>query len=130
MKEFSNKWKSSKKPRKQRKYAANAPLHIRKDFLKVQLSKPLRAKYNRRNVLVRKGDKVRIMRGQFFGIVGKVESVDYNASRVYVEGASLAKKDGAKSSYPLHPSNLQIQEMVLDDKFRIKSIGRTMVNKK
>ena len=129
MKEFSPRWKSSKKPRKQRKYLANAPLHIRKDFLKVQLSKPLRAKYKRRNVLVHRGDKVKIMRGQFYGMIGKAEIVDYNASRVYVEGASIVKKDGSKSNYPIHPSNLQIQELVMDDKKRIKSIERTVSKK-
>lgn len=129
MKEFSPQWKSSKKPRKQRKYLANAPLHIRKDFLKVQLSKPLRVQYKRRNVLIRSGDKVKIMRGQFYGIIGKVEEVNYTTSRVFVEGASIVKKDGSKSSYPIHPSNLQVQEMVLNDKRRIKSIERT-VNKK
>ncbi|HLD02900.1 MAG TPA: 50S ribosomal protein L24 [Candidatus Nanoarchaeia archaeon] len=130
MKKFSLKWKSSKNPRKQRKYLANAPLHTRKAFLRVQLSKPLRQKYKRRNALVRTGDKVKIMRGQFRKLTGKVESVDYKATRIYIDVASFTKKDGSKSSYPMHPSNLQIQELQLDDKKRLQSIQRTMVVKK
>lgn len=130
MKEFSLKWKSSKNPKKQRKYLANAPLHTRRDFLHVQLSKPLRQKYKRRNVLLRTGDKVKIMRGQFRKLTGKVESVDYKATKVYVDVASFTKKDGSKASYPMHPSNLQIQELQLDDKKRVQSIQRTMVVKK
>src|SRR3989338_176397 len=42
---FSTKWKESKQPRKQRKYRANAPLHLRKKFVNVNLSKELRKKY-------------------------------------------------------------------------------------
>ncbi|MCW1309534.1 MAG: 60S ribosomal protein L26, partial [Candidatus Nanoarchaeia archaeon] len=38
MKYWSKKWKSSKKPSKQRKYRYNAPLHIRRKFLSVNLS--------------------------------------------------------------------------------------------
>ena len=58
---FSTKWKSSKQPRKQRKYLANAPLHLKKKFISVNLSKELRKKHGKRNVSLRKGDIVKIM---------------------------------------------------------------------
>ena len=38
---FSKHWKSSKQPRKQRKYRAKAPLHIKRKLLNVNLSKEL-----------------------------------------------------------------------------------------
>jgi len=62
---FSTTWKASKQPRKQRKYSANAPLHIKRKMLSANLSKPLREKHKIRNIEVRKGDKVIIMRGKF-----------------------------------------------------------------
>jgi len=38
---FSTTWKASKQPRKQRKYSANAPLHIKRKMLSANLSKTL-----------------------------------------------------------------------------------------
>jgi len=61
--EFSKHWVGSKRPGKQRKYLAKAPLHIRKKLLNVSLSKELRKKYGRRAITVRKGDKVKILVG-------------------------------------------------------------------
>ena len=46
---FSKSWKSSKQPRKQRKYSANAPLHLKRKLLSVNLSKELRKKYGKRS---------------------------------------------------------------------------------
>ena len=56
------------------------------------------------------------MRGNFKGKIGKVERVDTKATKVYILGIEVAKKDGSKSLYPIHPSNLLIQELVLDKK--------------
>lgn len=111
-------WKSSKQPKKQRKYRENAPLHIKSKLLGSNLSKQLREKYGKRTVRVRKGDKVEIKRGQFKGKSGKVERVDVKNERVYVSKIEIQKIDGSKSFYPLHPSNLQVIELNLEDKKR------------
>ncbi len=121
---FSKKWKSSKKPSKQRKYRFNAPLHIKQRFMRSLLSKELRSKYNKRNARVRKGDKVKIMRGQFRKHEGKVEKVDLKKSKVYVEGIGATKKDGTKTKYPINPSNIMIIELNIDDKMRKKALER------
>ena len=57
--QFSTTWNASKQPRKQRKYRYNAPLHTKQKFLQVHLSPELRKKYSLRNILVKKGDKVK-----------------------------------------------------------------------
>ena len=44
---FSTKWNSSRQPRKQRKYLANAPLHLKRVLLSANLSKDLRKRYGR-----------------------------------------------------------------------------------
>lgn len=123
-KRFSTKWKSSKQVRKQRKYRYNAPLHIRQKFVHVHLSKELRKKYGKRNAGLRKGDKVKIVRGQFKKHTGNVERVDLKGIRVYVSGAEVTKKDGNKAMYPIDPSNMIITELNLDDKMRQRIIGR------
>lgn len=121
---FSRNWVRSKSPRKQRKYIANAPLHIRRKFLSVNLSKELRKKYGRRNVVVRTGDVVRVLRGSFKGVEGKVTRVNLKKGRVYVENVKRKKTDGSEVLVPLHPSNLQIVELNTEDEKRIKKIAR------
>jgi large subunit ribosomal protein L24 len=121
---FSNKWNASIQPRKQRKYVANAPLHTRHKFVSANLSKDLRKKYSRRSFPVRKNDEIKIMRGEFKGKKGKIESVNLKYSRVIISGIFRTKKDGTKVQVYFNPSNLQIQELSMDDKKRIISIGK------
>lgn len=115
---WSSSWVSSKKPKKQRKYRANAPLHIKQKFLGCHLSKDLRAKYGRRSVQLRKGDKVKILEGGFAGQTGKIDRVNLKKSKVYVTGIEITKKDGSKVVPPIDPSNLMITELDLSDKRR------------
>jgi len=118
-KKFSREWIRSKQPRKQRKYNYNAPLHIKGKFMAAHLSKDLMKKYNRRSIRVRKGEKVILLRGQFKKKKGNVERVDLKKSKVYISGVEMIKKDGTKVFYPIHPSNLVVTELNLDDKKRI-----------
>lgn len=123
-KKFSTKWKSSKQVRKQRKYRYNAPLHVKQKFVHVHLSKELKKKYGKRRLGLKKGDKVKIVRGQFRKHTGSVERVDLKKIGVYVSGIEITKKDGSKTTYPIHPSNLIVTELNLDDKVRQKIIER------
>ena len=121
---FSRKWIKSKQPRKQRKYRANAPLHIRHKFMSVTLSKELRKKYERRSFSIRKGDTVKIMRGKFRKKTGKIGGVDLIKLRVNIEGIQRQKKDGTKVNVYFDPSVVQIQELKLDDKKRERALKR------
>ncbi|MDP7141273.1 MAG: 50S ribosomal protein L24 [Candidatus Woesearchaeota archaeon] len=129
-KQFSNSWKSSKQPRKQRKFRFNAPLHIKQKFVRAHLSKELRAKYGRRAVTLRKKDTVKIARGQFKGKTGKVDKVDLRNCKVYVAGITVTKKDGNTAFFPLYPSNLIITELVLEDKERQKILDKIKIKDK
>ena len=95
-KDFSTAWKSSSQPRKQKKYAFNAPYHIKRKFLTIHFSKDLAKLHGIKRLPARKGDKVKIVRGQFKGHIGKIEKVDMKHTRVYVTGAEMIKKDGTK----------------------------------
>src|SRR3989338_5537528 len=112
-KKFSLNWIGSKQPRKQRKYVKNAPLNILKNFIRANLSKELRQKLGKKNV-----------RGQFKGTLGKIEKVWLKRSKIYVDTVTLPKRDGSKRFYPLSPSNLQVTELVLEDKKRKKILER------
>ncbi len=115
---FASTWKKSKQPRKQRKYQYNAPAHIRGKFLGATLSKELREKYSTRSIRIRTGDKVRIIRGAHKGKEGKIESVDVKKTRIYISKVEVNKKDGSKAQVPIHPSNVMIIELNLEDKKR------------
>ena len=127
---FSKHWKSSKQPRKQRKYNANLHLHLKKKLMSVNLSKELRKKYGKRNVPLRKGDTVKIMRGKFESKSGKVTEVKLKTSKVIVEGIQVKKQEGSKVNIKLRPSNLQIIELNLEDKKRLKTEKKAHSDKK
>jgi len=124
-KKFSRSWIKSKQPRKQRKYSYNAPLHIKGKLMSAHLSKDLMKKYNRRSIRLRKGDKVIVSRGQFKKKTGIIERVYLKKTKVYISGVEIIKKDGTKVFYPVHPSNLVITEMNLDDKKRMAIVNKS-----
>jgi large subunit ribosomal protein L24 len=113
-------------PRKQRKFRYTAPLHIRRKMVSSHLSKELRAKLStgRRSVQVRKGDKVRIARGENRGKAGKVLSVDLSFLKIYVEGVTRRNAKGVEKPLPIDPSNVVILEGDFT-KDRLAMIGRS-----
>jgi len=109
-------------PRKQRKMLYNAPFHVRHVHLSALLSPSLRASHHFHSVPVRKGDTVRVMRGDRKGLEGKITSVDQKNFRVFVEGVTREKVDGTTTPVPIHPSKVMITGLSLDDKWRRESL--------
>ncbi len=124
MKQFSTSWKESTQVRKQRKYRFNAPKHIKSKFLSAHLSKELRQKYGIRSIRARKGDSVKIVRGQFRGKTGKIDRVDLNKESLFITGIEEIKKDGSKRMLPIRASKAIITELSFDDKKRKKKLER------
>jgi large subunit ribosomal protein L24 len=123
-KEWSNKWISSRQPRKQRKFRYNAPMHVRQKFVSAHLSEILRRRFGKRSLPLRKGDEVKIMRGSKGGFKGKIERIDLKTSKVYVEGLNVKKVDGSEVLKAVEPSNLLIVEPKMDDKRRQALVER------
>lgn len=86
------------------------------------LSRELREKYRRRTVRPRVGDSVKIVRGEFKNIEGKVTKVIPKEGRLNVEGVTREKQKGGTSSVPVYSSNVVITSLKLDDKFRKKKL--------
>ena len=124
---FSKHWVSSKRPKKQRKYRTNAPLHLKRRMLSVHLSKELRAAYKTRNTPIRKGDSVIILRGKFKGTEGKVDRVYTKQLKVSLDTVKATTKKGNKVPFKLRPSALVIKELNTSDNMRmekLKSYGK------
>jgi large subunit ribosomal protein L24 len=109
---------TTKSPSKQRKKLFNAPAHIRHKHMTAPLSPELLAQKGIKALPVRKGDSVRITRGDHKGFDGKVSRVDLKHYRVYLEGLTREKVDGTTVFVGIHPSKIMIRVLNLDDKVR------------
>jgi large subunit ribosomal protein L24 len=109
---------STKNPRKQRKRLFNAPAHMRHKLMAAPLSPELFAQKGVKALPVRKGDAVRVTRGDHKGFDGKVSRVDLKHYRVFLEGLTREKVDGKTVFVALHPSKIMIRTLNLDDKVR------------
>ncbi len=119
-----------KNPGKQRKRLFNAPAHIRHKHMAAPLSKELAVSKGAKTLPVRKGDTVRIQRGDNKGFEGKVSRVDLKAYRIYMEGLTREKVDGTNIFIAVHPSKVQIRNLNLDDKWRKSILGRKVAPQK
>ena len=106
---------SSKSPGKQRKKNYSSPVHANKNRLKCRLDEFLQEEYGLRSLVVRTGDLVKIMRGQFRDTEGKVIRVDYKDVEVFLDNATVTKADGKEVNIPVHPSNIMLVKLELDD---------------
>ncbi len=102
----------------------NAANHIRSKQLGATLSKELREKYGKRSTRVVKGDTIRVMRGEFKGIDGKVTQISTEKSGVAVEGIKREKLKGGNVDIYIHTSNVMITGLNLDDKWRQSRLER------
>ena len=110
--------KPVKKPRKQRKHLYNAPAHLRHKFMAAPLAQELISSKGAKALPVKKGDTVRIMRGDHTGFEGKVSRIDLKKYRIFIEGLTREKVDGTNIFVSVHPSKVMIKSLKLDDKWR------------
>ena len=84
-----------------------------------RLSKELRGKHALKAIRPVKGDGVRIVRGGFKGIEGKISRVDTRLGKLFVEGVTREKIAGGKTgAVPIDASKVVITSLNLDDKIR------------
>ena len=117
---------SSKSPRKQRRRIRDALMHERKSLLRCRLDEFLQEEYGLRSLVVKKGDLVKVMRGQFRDTEGKVTAVNYKKVRVFLDNATITKADGKEAPVPVHPSNLMLVKLELDDERKSLIEGKVM----
>ena len=110
--------KPVKDPRKQRKRLYNAPAHLRHKLMAAPLAPELISSRSVKALPVRKGDTVRVIRGDHTGFEGKVSRVDLKRYRIFLEGLTREKVDGTNIFVSVHPSKVMIKNLKLDDKWR------------
>jgi large subunit ribosomal protein L24 len=103
----------------------NAYKHIRDKAVSSNLANNLREQYGRRSMRVIKGDTIKVLRGEYSGIEGKVEKVNTKRATLAIEGVQREKIRGGNVKVPIHASNVQIVALKLGDVFRQKKIERS-----
>ncbi|KAF6249132.1 50S ribosomal protein L24 [Marine Group I thaumarchaeote] len=83
------------------------------------LSKDLHKKYGRRSVRVIEGDSIRIVRGEYKGVDGKISKISTQKNSVSIEGIKKEKTKGDKFDVYIHTSNLVVTSLNTGDKWRM-----------
>lgn len=99
-----------------------ADWRARNKALRATLSPELREKYGVRSIRVRKGDLVKVMRGDYKGVQGKVTEVYPKLGRIAIEGLMRKKVNGQEVPIKIHPSKVMVVELNLEDKLRLKEV--------
>jgi len=110
--------------RKQRKAMYNAPNHKRRRMMAAHMAEDLLLKYNVRSLPIKKGDTVKVMRGEMKGHVNKVSRCDHLGLYAEIEGATITKADGKQVPMKIHPSNLIIVKLDTSDKRRMEKLEK------
>jgi len=98
------------------------PKHKRDKMVGAILEDSLRKQYGKKNIRVIKGDSVRVMRGEYKGVEGKVERVNTEHATFHIEGIQREKIRGGQVKVPIHSSNVMVISLNLDDDHRSKKL--------
>ncbi len=93
---------------------------IRSKRVGTNISKQLRQKYTHRSIRIVTGDTVKVVRGEYKGIEGKVTKIIIDKSSVAIEGIKKEKLKGGKFDVLIHSSNVIITSLNTDDKWRVR----------
>jgi large subunit ribosomal protein L24 len=84
----------------------------------------LRNEYHKKNARVIKGDTVKVLRGEYKNVEGKVEKVKTGRSTLFIEGIQREASKGGKVKVQIHSSNVMITSLNLQDKQRANVIRK------
>src|SRR5579883_333040 len=82
-----------------------------KRTLNARLSDALREKYKRRSLSVRKGDTMKILRGDVRNIEGKDTAVYPKEGRIAVQGVTREKVKGGTVQLTIHASKVMLTNL-------------------
>lgn len=102
----------------------NIKKHTLDKHIRSPLSENLRKEYNKRNARVITGDTVKVLRGEYKNVEGKVEKVKTGRSTLFIEGIQREASKGGKVKVQIHSSNVIITSFNLHDKNRSNVIRK------
>ena len=93
------------------------------------ISKELRKKYSRRSARIMIDDTVKVIRGEYKGITGKVSKISTESNSIAIEGNKKEKLKGDKIDVYIHSTNVIITALNTDDKWRLKILEKKSKSK-
>ena len=93
------------------------------------ISKDLRKKYSRRSARIMLEDTIRVIRGEYKGITGKVSKISTQSNSIAIEGNKKEKLKGDKIDVYIHVTNVIITALNTDDKWRLKILEKKSKSK-
>ena len=88
------------------------------------ISKGLRKKYSRRSTRIMVDDTVKVVRGEYKGLTGKVSKISLENNSIAIEGNKKEKLKGDKIDVYIHSTNVIITSLNTDDKWRLKILEK------
>merc|ERR1712171_4547 len=101
--------------RKSRKAHFTAPSSVRRKIMSAHLNKDLSSKYHVKSMPIRKDDEVIVVRGSHRGREGKVIQVYRKKYVIHIERVTREKSNGSTVNVGIHPSNVMITKLKLDN---------------
>ena len=93
------------------------------------ISKDLRKKYSRRSARIMLDDTVKVIRGEYKGITGKISKISTKSNSIAIEGNKKEKLKGDKIDVYIHTTNVIITSLNTDDKWRLKILEKKSKSK-
>jgi large subunit ribosomal protein L24 len=93
---------------------------LKNTFVSSNIATGLREQYGKRSLRPIKGDTIKVLRGEYSGIEGKIEKVNTKSGTLSIEGVQREKIRGGNVKVPIHASNVQIVSLKMDDKLRLR----------
>ena len=90
--------------------------------LSSELSNDLKKKYGKRSIRVLEGDTVKVIRGEFSGVDGKVTKFSLIKNGINIEGVKKDRVKGDKFDVYIHTTNIVITGINTDDKWRMNRL--------
>ena len=109
---------SSKPVRVRRRLVLNPVREKNLKLVRASLSSDLKSKYGKNSIRIRIGDSVKLVRGEYSGVEGKVQHLFPSEGRLTLEGVTREKIAGGTTEVRIHASNVIVTGLNLDDKFR------------
>ncbi len=95
-----------------------ASLFARSKLLCSHLSKDLQKKYSKRSIRIIEGDTVKILRGEYKGVTGKITRISTEKNGAAIEGIKKEKLKGGNLDVFIHASNLLVTDIGTEDPWR------------
>ena len=111
--------KLSSKRRTNRKKYFNADSEKKRKMMSSGIEKISRGNQNIKTIPLRKGDEVKIVRGNQKGKTGKIIQCSRKYGVIYINSVTYKKANGDEIYKPIHPSNVLIQKLLLTNERKV-----------